>query len=203
MSRLRRWFRESDTIGTLGLYLKYGIILFTAYHVTSTHFFTIATCDGISMLPTISQHRPSIFVNVWGHRRGRNLQVGDVIVFKHPIMERARACKRVVGMPGDFISVVTAPRSEIDLSEETPAEASEMMVQVPEGHCWVAGDNLDWSRDSRIFGPVPLALVVGKVERVVWPWKQVGRIENGLADHKKDESRKNIEWKRPTSWWNS
>ena len=37
------------------------------------------------------------------------------------------------------------------------------LQQVPPGHCWIIGDNLPASRDSRHFGPVPLALVRGKV----------------------------------------
>lgn len=35
--------------------------------------------------------------------------------------------------------------------------------QIPEGHCYVVGDNLPWSRDSRMFGPLPLGLVKAKV----------------------------------------
>ena len=54
------------------------------------------------------------------------------------------------------------------------------MVQVPEGHCWVAGDNLEASRDSRHFGPLPLALVRGKVLARVWP--RPGVFENALQD---------------------
>ncbi len=38
-----------------------------------------------------------------------------------------------------------------------------MQVVVPEGHMWVQGDNLVLSRDSREYGPVPLALVKGRV----------------------------------------
>lgn len=38
-----------------------------------------------------------------------------------------------------------------------------ILHQVPEGHVWVAGDNLPWSRDSRMYGPVPLGLVKGKL----------------------------------------
>lgn len=56
-------------------------------------------------------------------------------------------------MPGDFV-LVASPNAE---------GGAGRMVQVPEGHCWIVGDNLVWSRDSRIFGPVPLALVTGKV----------------------------------------
>lgn len=36
-------------------------------------------------------------------------------------------------------------------------------LQVPRGHVWLQGDNLLHSLDSRVYGPVPLALVRGKV----------------------------------------
>lgn len=54
-------------------------------------------------------------------------------------------------------------------------------VQVPEGHCWVLGDNQAASRDSRTYGPVPLALVRGRVVARVWPLGEMGWIRNGLV----------------------
>ena len=38
-----------------------------------------------------------------------------------------------------------------------------VMVQVPEGHVWLAGDNLSRSRDSRFYGPVPFAMIESKL----------------------------------------
>lgn len=52
---------------------------------------------------------------------------------------------------------------------------------MPEGHCWVEGDNLEWSRDSRHFGPMPMALIKGKVVAKVFPWRERGWMENGLS----------------------
>lgn len=42
------------------------------------------------------------------------------------------------------------------------------------------GDNLPESRDSRTYGPVPLALIKGKVIAKVWPWREMKWIENSL-----------------------
>ena len=51
---------------------------------------------------------------------------------------------------------------------------------MPEGHCWMLGDNLSESRDSRAYGPVPLALIKGKVAAKVLPWAERKWIENSL-----------------------
>ena len=74
---------------------------------------------------------------------------------------------------------------------DTPGKGKGMMVQVPQGHCWVAGDNQRWSRDSRMYGPLPLALVKGKVTHRVQPWSWPVRVERGLtspmAEEEEDE----------------
>lgn len=51
--------------------------------------------------------------------------------------------KRIIGLPGDWIQV--------------PDKAE--ILKVPEGHCWVEGDNANSSLDSRYFGPVHLCFL--------------------------------------------
>lgn len=49
---------------------------------------------------------------------------------------------------------------------------------MPEGHCWLAGDNINMSRDSREYGPVPLGLIRAKAIARIWP--NPGFFKNGL-----------------------
>ncbi len=56
--------------------------------------------------------------------------------------------------------------------------ANRQNILIPQGHCWLTGDNLSNSTDSRYYGPVPLAMIKGKVKYKVWP--QFVKIENGL-----------------------
>lgn len=111
------------------------------------------------------------------HRRGRNIKVGDVILFDNPIFLQQGALKRVIGMPGDYVvhdptqsptvGGATVP-GITDAGGSTAASGvaqqreEPVMVQVPEGHVWCAGDSLSYSRDSRFYGPVPMALIKGK-----------------------------------------
>lgn len=127
------------------------------------------------MIPTIAWDGDWILLSKL-HRYGRNVSVGDLISYLHPIRQGVVGVKRVVGMPGDFVLRDTPP----DTYGQREEKREHWMVQVPEGHCWVVGDNLDASRDSRHFGPLPLALVRGKVVARVWP--RPGVFENGLQE---------------------
>ncbi|KAI9874568.1 MAG: hypothetical protein M1830_009598 [Pleopsidium flavum] len=126
------------------------------------------------MLPTLGTVGDGVIVSRLS-RRGKDVRVGDMVNIKHPMWPESGAIKRLVGLPGDFVL------------RDLPGSSSDEMIQVPEGHCWIIGDNLPWSRDSRTYGPVPLALIKGKVVARVWPLRQMKRIENTLQSVEADE----------------
>ncbi len=54
-----------------------------------------------------------------------------------------------------------------------------------QGHCWVEGDNAAYSEDSATaYGPVPLALIQGRVMGVFWPPTRVGPVASGVPHGK-------------------
>ncbi|GAB7347192.1 hypothetical protein MBLNU459_g3302t2 [Dothideomycetes sp. NU459] len=161
--------------------LKVASAFLLAVHIFTDYFYDIRGTWGISMQPTLAPTGDSVLVSKY-YRHGRGVEVGDIISFKHPMREDVRASKRVIGMPGDFVlrdtpdkgkgMMIQVSRSSRSgsLGLEGASDADMRPHQVPQGHCWVVGDNLNHSRDSRMIGPIPLALVRGKVIATFSGW---------------------------------
>lgn len=120
------------------------------------------------MLPTLEVYKDGVLVSRW-FRRGRGIEVGDVVAFDSVAETGERVIKRVIGLEGDYVL------------RDTPGTTTGQMLQVPPGHCWVVGDNMFASRDSRMFGPMPTALIKGKIIAKVKPWSERKWITNGLV----------------------
>ncbi len=137
-----------------------------------------------SMLPTL-QIGDRIAVD----RLASTIHRGDIIVFnrapgdhdpEYPVL-----VKRVVGLPGETISSVGntvlidgRPLAQPWLPTLTGAcdesSANVATVRIPRGQYFVMGDCRGDSDDSRYWGTVPQANIIGKVSAVVWrhnhPW---------------------------------
>lgn len=117
------------------------------------------------MLPTLS---PSgdwvVYSRLPYHftRLARPFARGDVVIAVHPFMPDRAVGKRIVALEGDTVEVNPgAIRVDADGAAKG---AGTKFVKVPPGHCWLQGDNLSNSTDSRDYGPVPMALVQARVE---------------------------------------
>jgi signal peptidase I len=93
------------------------------------------------------------------------LHVGDVVVFR---LGPDTLIKRVAALPGDLAPIEDyGPIKGGDRTRwcTLPGEVfpSAVLRPVPRGSLYVLGDNADNSEDSRYFGPVPAAAVIGKV----------------------------------------
>ncbi|HVA06472.1 MAG TPA: signal peptidase I [Acidimicrobiales bacterium] len=177
----RRWVKE-----------LVAIVLFALVIAIVLRTFVIGTYSipSGSMEPTL-QVNDRILVDKLSydlHGVGR----GDIVVFATPKNEDcagpkvANLVKRVIGLPGDTISLV---QNEVDvngralpepwLSAQTrhntyPGPSSlgyalHEAYRVPAHDVYVMGDNRMESCDSRYWGPIPESSIVGKVDVRIWP----------------------------------
>ena len=91
--------------------------------------------------------------------------------------------KRVVGLPGDRLSirgghVFRDGKREQDSFTEPCVGVGECQfprtIVVPRGDYYMMGDNRPDSLDSRFWGPVPKAWIIGKAFFTYWPPDRIG-----------------------------
>jgi signal peptidase I len=112
---------------------------------------------------------------------------GDIIVFESPPQVKA-ACdasgvfiKRIVGLPGESVSmraghvfVNGARLSEPYLRSAFRGDETGSWGRSPSGGYFVLGDNRAMSCDSRRWGVVPRASIIGRAEVTYWPPTRLG-----------------------------
>ena len=107
---------------------------------------------------------------------------GDIVVFNPPTESDKPYIKRIIGLPGDEVTFnngqvfVNGEMLDEDYIEDrTRCGRNDFCdVIVPEGNIFVLGDHRSNSSDSRVFGPVPIANVIGKAWLSYWPIDDIG-----------------------------
>jgi signal peptidase I len=143
-------------------------------------FFNLSVVRGSSMTPGI-QDGDRILVEPWSYLLGE-IERGDVVVLRYPLDPEIDYIKRVIGLPGDHVSLV---RGQVWVNGEVLDEpyvasidsSSVLSVEVSSGSYFVLGDNRPRSSDSREFGLVPESYVRGRVDLCLWPPHRAGLIE--------------------------
>lgn len=110
---------------------------------------------------------------------------GDIVVFRKPPDDVGAPgvtdlVKRVIGLPGERISssdghvdINGQPLREPYLPKGSYTTGIPSQV-VPPGDYFVMGDNRGDSADSRVFGPIPKDLIIGRAVLRVWPISAIG-----------------------------
>ena len=107
---------------------------------------------------------------------------GDIIIFEYPNDPSVDYIKRVIGLPGDVITVRDKrlyrngmPVEEKYIRYEQPNIIEPIRdnfgpVTVPPDKYFVMGDNRDNSLDSRFWGFVDRGAIQAKAWRIYWSW---------------------------------
>jgi signal peptidase I len=159
-----------------------------------------------SMLPTL-EPAERVLVSKWSYRFG-DPERGDVVILhdpNDPCRNDAESCdrsvpgragewlkelfglplsdskdlvKRIIGLPGETISMkdgktyINGRLIELPTSADGGPQVDDAdleAVRIPKDAYWVMGDNREASSDSRAFGTVPRDDLVGRAFVVIWP----------------------------------
>jgi inner membrane protease subunit 1 len=131
-------------------------------YVSHEYLLDVTLTQGSSMMPTLSLTGDIVLVDrtlkvlPW-----RDYRVGDVIVAKSMTQPREFVCKRIMALPDH--------------------KNSAFGRRVPKGYVWIEGDNKPSSVDSRDYGPIPQAMLEGRVLFRIWPPSKFGGLRNHVS----------------------
>ena len=182
------------------MFVEYGVILIVALAVAFLlQAFVVKPyrIPSSSMVPTLDPHDRVLVARFL--YRFTSPAHGDIVVFKYPLDTRVVFIKRLIGLPGDTLSLRGGHvyRNGVELHEPyvvkfdgqtaptlpaTPVDGSTMSdpwslnhpYAVPAHTYFMMGDNRTDSDDSRVWGPVPARDLIGKAFLIYWPLNRIG-----------------------------
>jgi signal peptidase I len=169
----RERLRRGRYLSTLWTTIKISVVVFITYGL----IFNFSIVRGSSMAPGIHDgdrilvdHLSFLFRDV--HR-------GDIVVLQYPLDPSLDYIKRVIGLPGDEVTIdgPNVSVNGVQLDEPYIAEPDprcHLVEVVAPGSYFVLGDNRPHSSDSREFGQVPAENLVGLVNLRIWPPARAG-----------------------------
>lgn len=174
----KHWLREGLSIGrdvllALVIALLIGLFVIQPVYV-----------KGTSMLPRLREGE-RLFVNRFIYNFSK-IERGDIVVFYYPRNPQESFIKRVIGVPGDEITLAggklyingkLVPEGYLSSDYTTIVSPPRTWVVEPH-HYFVMGDNRDASNDSRNWGLVPEMYIYGKAVYRYWPVSEMGFIED-------------------------
>jgi signal peptidase I len=146
--------------------------------------------DGASMHPTFESSDYLIIDELTYHFQAP--QRGDVIVFRYPGNPKVFYIKRIIGLPGETVQInsgkVTIHKPNgTTLSLTEPYAVVEdatytLNTTLPPDQYFVMGDNRPESSDSRVWGPLPRANIIGRVFVRLFPVNETGILPGSVTE---------------------
>ncbi len=146
--------------------------------------------SGASMSPTFETGQYLIVDQLT--YRFEPVRRGDIIIFRYPNDPSKFFIKRVIGLPGEVVQLangvttVTDPATNEHLTLAEPYVKTDktddhLSITLSSDEYFVMGDNRPASSDSRVWGPVPRANIVGRALIRVLPPNTFGFLPGEYA----------------------
>ena len=136
-------------------------------------FFQTYTIADDSMLPNLKKGDRAVIFKVMAPKPG------DIVLVNSPIERHRVMIKRLIAEGGDVVEIKNklfyvnstefnfqwpvVARDRRVFPENFSGRDSMPAIKINQGYCFVIGDNLDYSFDSRDFGPVSEKNIIGRV----------------------------------------
>ncbi len=164
--------------------LEIAVIAIAAVFVIRIFLVQPFLVSGTSMAPTF-QNGDYVLVDELTYRI-RPPERGEVIVFHDPQDYSTYFIKRIIGLPGERVVIASGTvtiynpqypnglRLDERYLPQGTVTSGTYDVTLSSTQYFVMGDNRPLSYDSRSWGPLPAANIVGLVRVRLWPLSQVG-----------------------------
>ena len=149
------------------------VLIIIAVILIRTFIITPVRVDGASMDQTLEDGQILLLYKL------ANVDYGDIVVLDEK-KEGEIIIKRIIGMPGDTVSIrdntiyVNGEEVEEDYAYGETSDYEE--ITLDDDEYFILGDNRPISKDSRYFGPVKEDEIIGKVIFRLWPFNKFGTI---------------------------
>lgn len=173
-------FKEIFTFVVFAVVLVFGIRLFVAQPFV---------VEGESMYPTFDSG-DYLIVDELSYRF-TDIKRGDVVIFRYPNNPKVFYIKRIIGLPGERVSIVRgiASITQTDgttLTVNEPYVVSEDATYTLEAtlgpdQYFVMGDNRPKSSDSRVWGPLPKENIIGRAFVRLLPANELGLFPGAIT----------------------
>lgn len=159
------------------------VVLISVAIIVPVRYFLIQPfyVKGASMEPNFYDYEYLIIDEI--SYRFNEPERGQVVVLHDPSNDSQYFIKRIIGLPGDEISIINdkVVVNGVNLDESayldpailTEAASGQRTFTVGNGEYFVLGDNRDVSYDSRRFGPVSQKEFIGRVWVRAWPFNRM------------------------------
>ncbi|MDD6251401.1 MAG: signal peptidase I [Ruminococcus sp.] len=149
-----------------------------------TFVFRLVNIDGESMKNTLQNDDKVIITNFM-----YTPEVGDIVVIPASEQYPKPIIKRIIALEGQQVYIDYIKNevyvdgillkedyvsSKIDDDNPDSLEVTSLSLTVPEGEAFVMGDNRANSLDSRRFGCIKTADIIGKAQFVIFPFNHFG-----------------------------